>query len=295
MKAVILLGLFILALNKPWISRKELEMIKKVSPFEVADYDDLVFKDWTDEEIQSMLSYKSDALKAAKIHEEVNIDIKNRYYDFHASHRECTLYMKNQQSCGSCWAFATTSVLEKRYCYRTTGRMNVPLSPQYTVSCDPYNQACRGGNPASAFRFLAERGTVTYDCVPYTAGYGYVEPCMDRCKNGQQMIFYRGQGDYVIAGVEQIMNEIEQNGPVFVGIVCYSDFMAYRGGIYRHTSGQYRGMHAVLAYGFGSQGGINYWIGQNSWGQNWGESGTFRMAFGECGIESDVHGTHPVV
>jgi len=73
----------------------------------------------------------------------------------------------------------------------------------------------------------------------------------------------------------------------------YSDFMNYGSGIYMHTSGHFEGGHAVKILGWGVEGGINYWICANSWGPKWGEEGFFRIAYGECGIDSTVYGCTP--
>ena len=75
----------------------------------------------------------------------------------------------------------------------------------------------------------------------------------------------------------------------------YSDFMNYKSGIYQHKSGTQEGGHAVKILGWGTESGLNYWICANSWGTSWGESGYFRIAFGECGIDSAAYGCHPVV
>ena len=38
-----------------------------------------------------------------------------------------------------------------------------------------------------------------------------------------------------------------------------------------------------------------YWICKNSWGPGFGESGFFKIAFGQCGIEEQVYGATGIV
>merc|ERR1712000_775260 len=50
------------------------------------------------------------------------------------------------------------------------------------------------------------------------------------------------------------------------------------------------GGHAVAIYGFGVEGGVDYWLVKNSWNEQWGDQGFFKIKKGsnECGIEGDV-------
>lgn len=70
----------------------------------------------------------------------------------------------------------------------------------------------------------------------------------------------------------------------------YADFPLYKSGVYRHTSGEMKGGHAVTLVGWGTLNGEAYWKIKNSWNEEWGNNGFFLIARGnnECGIEDAV-------
>ena len=77
---------------------------------------------------------------------------------------------------------------------------------------------------------------------------------------------------------------ISTRGPLEACFSVYSDFFAYKSGIYKHVSGDLRGGHCICCVGYNDT--EQYWIMKNSGGTGFGESGYFRIAYGECGIDS---------
>jgi len=82
------------------------------------------------------------------------------------------------------------------------------------------------------------------------------------------------------------------NGPVEAAFTVYSDFESYKGGVYQYTSGDELGGHAVKILGWGVDAASNlpYWLVANSWNNDWGENGFFRIERGVdmCGIEDNI-------
>lgn len=60
--------------------------------------------------------------------------------------------IKEQHSCGSCWAFTTASVLSSQYA-KKTGQM-VDLSEQFLIDCDNIDKGCKGGLMTDAYEYL---------------------------------------------------------------------------------------------------------------------------------------------
>ena len=80
-----------------------------------------------------------------------------------------------------------------------------------------------------------------------------------------------------------------KTGPVSVAFMCTDEFVDYESGIYANSTcpdGPMDVNHAVVAVGYGTENGVEYWIIKNSWSAQWGEDGYFRMQRGvnTCGI-----------
>jgi cathepsin B len=92
----------------------------------------------------------------------------------------------------------------------------------------------------------------------------------------------KAASSYSIRGVDSIKNDIMQYGTVTAAFTVYEDFVNYKSGVYRYVSGKELGGHAVKIIGWGK----DHWICVNSWNETWGDNGLFKIAFGECGIDS---------
>mmetsp|Transcript_23364 Transcript_23364/g.22989 ORF Transcript_23364/g.22989 Transcript_23364/m.22989 type:complete len:308 (-) Transcript_23364:42-965(-) len=200
---------------------------------------------------------------------------------------DCVHPIRDQASCGSCWAFGASEVLSDRLCIESDGSLDIVLSPQDMVSCDGRNYGCSGGYLSRAFSYLESDGIVSEACYPYTSGkFGISGSCASSCTGkGSFTKYYCAKGSSSKAyGIDAIKKQL-MDGPVEVDFDVYEDFYYYKEGIYSQTSTNYQGGHAVKFVGWGAEGSVNYWIVANSWGEGWGEKGFFRIKHGECGID----------
>lgn len=86
-----------------------------------------------------------------------------------------------------------------------------------------------------------------------------------------------------------MMNELVTHGPFEVALNVYSDFLVYKNGVYKHQHGRFLGGHAIRIIGYGQEeDGTKYWLCVNSWNEDWGDKGLFKIQRGrnECNIET---------
>ncbi|CAH8505216.1 unnamed protein product [Schistosoma turkestanicum] len=208
--------------------------------------------------------------------------------------------VRDQESCGSCYAFASAAALEARIRLVSNFTEQPIISPQAVLDCSPYSEGCNGGFPyLIAGKYGEDFGFVSEQCDPYTGDDGNKCTVPKNCTR-YYTTDYGYIGGYYGATNEELMKlELVNNGPFPVGFEVYDDFQLYRAGIYHHTNiqnDQYTfnpfelTNHAVLLVGYGvdKSSGELYWKIKNSWGPEWGEQGYFRIRRGtdECGIES---------
>lgn len=211
--------------------------------------------------------------------------------DWATKNPACVDVVRDQASCGSCWAFSGIAEFADRRCIAGKDTQRVQYSEQYVVSCDSIDMGCNGGYLGMFWKFLESTGTTTDKCVPYTSGKsGKTGTCPSTCTDGSKITTTKAiSHEDVATSVESIMNAVAE-GPVTTGFTVYLDFEMYVSGIYQHTYGIQMGGHAVEIVGYGEEDGVEYWKVKNSWGPSWGEKGYFRILKGvdECGIEDQI-------
>ena len=144
--------------------------------------------------------------------------------------------IKDQKSCGACWAFATSTALSYRYFLHG---INVDLSPQSLLSC--YIKDCNeGGYLLDANIYSAKNGINTESCVPYSSSNGkIVDECPTKCKNDETFKKYYAKNTYATDFdydtdtyydvVTLIMDQLVNFGPITAGIIIYQDFYSLIG------------------------------------------------------------------
>ena len=200
-------------------------------------------------------------------------------------------HVKDQGSCGSCWAFSTMANLEGQY-YKNKGKM-VTFSEQMLVDCDTYDSGCNGGLMENTFDWLKENGIMTDADYPYV---GYKQSCQkDPSKYiDMKVTGYKKLGSststWSPVDEDEIKEFLYETGPLAIALNA-NPLQTYTGGILDKTSSQcpVSGInHAVTMVGYGHDDASDkdYWIVKNSWGQSWGEKGYFRIkrGSGTCGV-----------
>jgi cathepsin F len=196
--------------------------------------------------------------------------------------------VKNQEQCGSCWAFSATEGVESAYFLAK--KKLIVLSPQQIVSCDTNDDGCNGGDLPTAFQYVQQNGLETDAAYPYTSGGGDSGTC--DYTPSDVVVQISGFEYATQSGNETAMQvALQSHGPLSI-CVDAETWQYYESGVITHGCGDSLD-HCVQIVGWSQTTDstpIPYWIIRNSWGTDWGLSGYLWVERGkdECGVSDEA-------
>jgi C1A family cysteine protease len=212
--------------------------------------------------------------------------------------------VKDQGQCGSCWSFSTTGALEGVF-FVKNGKL-VSFSEQQLVDCDNLknggrDHGCNGGLMDNAFSWIHKNGGLCQESeYPYTSGDGSQGTCLKSCSlvEGSGIVEFV---DVVPSSDDYMMDALTMQ-PVSIAIEADTrDFQLYKSGVFTSSTCGTNLDHGVLAVGYGTESGQDYYLVKNSWGTSWGESGYIKLGRGtqynsgngQCGML--LEGSYPIL
>jgi hypothetical protein len=192
--------------------------------------------------------------------------------------------VKDQAVCGSCWSFGTTGAVEGAY-FMKTGDL-VRMSQQELIDCSwgEGNNGCDGGEDFRAYQWIMKYGLASEETYgPYIAVDG-------NCHRPTATAQMNGYVNVTSGDIQALKMAIAQKGPVSVSIdAAHRSLSFYANGVYYEPScGSTLDSldHSVLAVGYGTLNGQDYWLIKNSWSTYWGNDGYVLMSQknNNCGV-----------
>ena len=169
------------------------------------------------------------------------------------------------------------------------------LSEQDLVDCDHNgDQGCNGGLPSQAMQYVINAGGIESEkAYPY---YASDQQCKYNSKVPTKKVAATiSSYERVSQDEDQMAAYLVKNGPLSIGINAqWMQF--YNSGISNPKVCNPAGLdHGVLIVGYGVENSTKFWIIKNSWGEDWGEQGYYRIVrgVGKCGLNRMV--VHSVV
>jgi Papain family cysteine protease len=187
--------------------------------------------------------------------------------------------VKDQKSCGSCYAFSTIDALESQL-FIKTGK-SLSFSQQEIIDCS-YNNGCKGGSIAFAFNYIIDHGISFSSDYSTTTKQGV---CRPKTVHRNDVFGYAYFEDET-----NLKKALTQFGPIVVELnINQRSFKFYKEGIYNDA--KCKGAEAdhagvIVGYGTDNELGMDYWIFKNSWSKYWGEDGYMRIAMNNNSFET---------
>jgi C1A family cysteine protease len=208
--------------------------------------------------------------------------------------------VKNQGSCGSCWAFSAVAAVEAAY--KIKHKVNLDLSEQELVDCSNQlgSSGCNGGFAQGGLEYFKSFGVRSEALYPYLAKNGV---CKARTTIRQKI------KSYTAVTPRNMLNYINnlKLRPMTTSFYVVNSFFDYKSGVYNANTeckdlGSKGTNHAVLAVGYDLSSANPFIKLKNSWGAGWGENGYFRISMkkiisqdGPCNLIKKDRTFYPVL
>jgi len=204
--------------------------------------------------------------------------------------------VKDQGSCGSCWAFSAIGAIEGAKFLGPTHEL-VSLSEQNLMDCDRTDKGCNGGLMDNAFNWDENhKGICSEKDYPYVMKKHFL--CQSsKCDpvSGTRVSNFVDVEPNDLAIRTALVKQ-----PISVAIESHQQvFQFYSSGVFDSAACGSDVDHGVLMVGYGTEDGQDYYKIKNSWGTSWGEDGYVKFARdssdpnGQCGVYSIV--SYPVM
>jgi len=242
------------------------------------------FSDQTEAELGYMLGYKremgsrgaaSSSFIEINDHEkELDTSKLASEVDWRSSLLKSSTWVRNQGSCGSCWAVASVGALEM-HMEKAHGQAT-KLSHQQLVDCvqNPRHcggkGGCDGATAELAFDYTQQNGIASDDAYKSSGG-----SCNAKHPSSLSVAAFTSlpanKGSH-------LLNAVATHGPVVVSADGGAWF-GYSTGVFSGCQKDTVVNHAVVALGYGHDQASNkkFWLIRNSWGPDWGEKGFIKV------------------
>ncbi len=208
--------------------------------------------------------------------------------------------VKDQKQCGSCVSFCCTGLVESMASIELGQLLDLSEADSHFNS--NHGASCVGWSADACLAQIQARGVVPDASEPYLSAFDsppqidpvhpeYWLPHTRTIPNRSAVAVTIGSHG-LIGDIAARKNYLSDTGPCAASFDVYDDFFAYHTGVYRRSTNpnnKIAGGHCVEVIGYSEAD--QAWICKNSWGTGWGDSGYFKIGYGECNFDTYAFAT----